>query len=163
MHKLLAIFFLLVPLQLSAAQDTKQVLVKELLQIMDVDSTLDAVYLQMDSMMADMSKELEVSDSERGIFDEYYQGMNDLMKKEMSWKKLEPAIVTIYSEQFTEAEVEAMIDFYKTEYGKSILKKMPTVTTESMIMTQSVMQQVIPKIQKLTSKLKQDLEEHRGS
>ena len=71
MHKLLAIFFLLVPLQLSAAQDTKQALVKELLQIMDVDSTLDAVFLQMDSMMADMSKELEVSDSERDIFDEY--------------------------------------------------------------------------------------------
>ncbi|MFA0209279.1 hypothetical protein AB4536_20570, partial [Vibrio cyclitrophicus] len=70
MHKLLAIFFLLVPLQLSAAQDTKQALVKELLQIMDVDSTLDAVFLQMDSMMADMSKELEVSDSERDIFDE---------------------------------------------------------------------------------------------
>ncbi|MFA0372554.1 hypothetical protein AB4511_23465, partial [Vibrio sp. 10N.222.54.F6] len=85
-------------------------LVKELLQIMDVDSTLDAVFLQMDSMMADMSKELEVSDSERDIFDEYYHSMNDLMKEEMSWKKLEPTIVTIYSEQFTEAEVEAMID-----------------------------------------------------
>ncbi|MFA0209280.1 DUF2059 domain-containing protein, partial [Vibrio cyclitrophicus] len=97
------------------------------------------------------------------IFDEYYHSMNDLMKEEMSWKKLEPTIVTIYSEQFTEAEVEAMIDFYKTEHGKSILKKMPTVTTESMIMTQSVMQQVIPKIQTLTSKLKQDLKEHRGS
>ena len=163
MYRFFAILFLLVPLQLSAAQDDRQALIKELLQIMDVDSTLDAVFLQMDSMMADMSKELEVSDSDRDIFDDYYHSMNDLMKEEMSWKKLEPTIVTIYSEQFTEAEVEAMIDFYKTEHGKSILKKMPTVTTESMIMTQSVMQQVIPKIQTLTSKLKQDLKEHRGS
>lgn len=163
MYRFLVILFLLVPLKLSAAQNTEQALVQELLQIMDVDSTLDAVYVQMDSMMTNMSKELEVSESERAIFDEYYQSINDLMKEEMSWKKLEPTIVTIYSEQFTEAEVEAMIDFYKTEHGKSILKKMPTVTTESMVMTQSLMQQVIPKVQKLTIKLKQDLKAHRGS
>ncbi|UPR33780.1 DUF2059 domain-containing protein [Vibrio cyclitrophicus] len=163
MYRFIAILFLLVPLQLSAAQDTKQALVKELLQIMDVDSTLDAVYVQMDSMMTNMSKELEVSESERAIFDDYYQSMNELMKEEISWKKLEPTIVTIYSSQFTEGELGAMIDFYKTEHGKSILKKMPTVTTESMVMTQSLMQQVLPKFQKLTTKLKRDLEAHRGS
>ena len=163
MYRFFAILFLLVPLQLSAAQDDRQALIKELLQIMDVDSTLDAVYVQMDSMMTNMSKELEVSESERAIFDDYYQSMNELMKEEVSWQKLEPTIVTIYSNQFTEDELGAMIDFYKTEHGKSILKKMPTVTTESMIMTQSLMQQVIPKVQKLTTKLKQDLEAHRGS
>ncbi|MEZ9408564.1 DUF2059 domain-containing protein [Vibrio lentus] len=163
MYRFLVILFLLVPLKLSAAQDTKQALVQELLQIMDVDSTLDAVYVQMDSMMTNMSKELEVSESERAIFDDYYQSMNELMKEEVSWQKLEPTIVTIYSNQFTEGELGAMIDFYKTEHGKSILKKMPAVTTESMIMTQSLMQQVIPKVQKLTTKLKQDLEAHRGS
>ncbi|OEF87700.1 DUF2059 domain-containing protein [Vibrio splendidus] len=163
MYRFLVILFLLVPLKLSAAQDTKQALVQELLQIMDVDSTLDAVYVQMDSMMTNMSKELEVSESERAIFDDYYQSMNELMKEEVSWQKLEPTIVTIYSNQFTEDELGAMIDFYKTEHGKSILKKMPKVTTESMIMTQSLMQQVIPKVQKLTTKLKQDLEAHRGS
>lgn len=130
---------------------------------MYVDSTLDAVYVQMDSMMAKMSKDLEVSESEQAIFDDYYQSMNELMKEEVSWQKLEPGIVTIYSNQFTEEELGAMIDFYKTEHGKSILKKMPTVTTESMIMTQSLMQQVLPKVQKLTTKLKKDLETHRGS
>ncbi|MEO9494177.1 MAG: DUF2059 domain-containing protein [Vibrio splendidus] len=164
MYRFLVILFLLVPLKLSAAQDTKQALVQELLQIMDVDSTLDAVYVQMDSMMTNMSKELEVSESERAIFDDYYQSMNELMKEEVSWQKLEPTIVTIYySNQFTEDELGAMIDFYKTEHGKSILKKMSTVTTESMVMTQSLMQQVIPKVQKLTIKLKQDLKAHRGS
>lgn len=163
MYRFIAILFLFVPLQLSAAQDTKQALVQELLQIMDVDSTLDAVYVQMDSMMTNMSKELEVSESERAIFDDYYQSMNELMKEEVSWQKLEPTIVTIYSNQFTEGELGAMIDFYKTEHGKSILKKMPAVTTESMVMTQSLMQQVIPKVQKLTTKLKQDLKAHRGS
>ncbi len=70
MYRFLVILFLLVPLKLSAAQDTKQALVQELLQIMDVDSTLDAVYVQMDSMMTNMSKELEVSESERAIFDD---------------------------------------------------------------------------------------------
>ncbi|MGO2319650.1 MAG: DUF2059 domain-containing protein, partial [Vibrio toranzoniae] len=55
MYRFFAILFLIVPLQLSAAQDNRQALIKELLQIMDVDSTLDAVYVQMDSMMAKMS------------------------------------------------------------------------------------------------------------
>ena len=71
MYRFFAILLLLVPLQLSAAQDDRQALIKELLQIMDVDSTLDAVYVQMDSMMANMSKDLGVSESEQAIFDDY--------------------------------------------------------------------------------------------
>jgi len=56
------------------------------------------------------------------------QRLNDSMNDD-EFKKL---IIGLYQENFTEAEVDAMIAFYSSEQGKSIITKMPKVVQESM-------------------------------
>lgn len=41
-------------------------------------------------------------------------------------------IVGIYQKNFTEGEIDALITFYTSEHGKTIVKKMPSVVQESM-------------------------------
>jgi len=41
-------------------------------------------------------------------------------------------IVGLYQQNFTESEVDALITFYSSPAGQSIIKKMPTVMQESM-------------------------------
>lgn len=56
----------------------------------------------------------------REVLDEYF---NDPETQ----KNLKTAYATIYAEEFTKRELEEMIAFYKTDTGKKVLVKLPTV------------------------------------
>lgn len=56
----------------------------------------------------------------REVLDEYF---NDPETQ----KRLKSAYATIYAEEFTEKELEDMIAFYKTDTGRKMLVKLPTV------------------------------------
>lgn len=56
----------------------------------------------------------------REILDEYF---NDPETQ----RNLKTAYATIYTEEFTKKELEEMITFYKTDTGKKVLNKLPTV------------------------------------
>ena len=50
----------------------------------------------------------------------------------MSWTELEPVLRKVYGQVFDKQEVDAMIAFYSTPEGASILKKTPQVLAITM-------------------------------
>lgn len=72
--------------------------------------------------------------------------MLELVKAEMSWEKLKPSFVKIYAETYSEVEMKAMIAFYESPEGRSVLDKTPLVTAKSMQVTQGIMANLMPKI-----------------
>ena len=44
-------------------------------------------------------------------------------------------VIPIYEKHFSDAEIDAMLEFYGSPTGRSIVKKLPLVTQESMIGT----------------------------
>jgi hypothetical protein len=75
------------------------------------------------------------------------------LEKEMDAEELVQLIVPIYAAQFTEAELDAMIAFYGTPEGKSIIKKMPQVMVQSMTVGQQWGQKAAERVfQKLQEK-----------
>lgn len=50
-----------------------------------------------------------------------------------SLKDFIEAIVPIYERNFSEEEIDGMLTFYRTPVGRSVVKKLPRVTQESMI------------------------------
>lgn len=56
------------------------------------------------------------------------------------------AMVPIYARTFTEAELEAMIAFYDSEMGKSIIEKTMTVMPEANAAAMTVMPQLMEKM-----------------
>lgn len=146
-----------------ADSESKQAKLNELVNIMDMDSMVDQMYSQMEAMMQNMSTQMGVQPSEQEIFDDYYSQMVLIMNEEMSWAKMEPLIVNIYDNNFTEEEINDILAFYKTETGQSLLLKMPAVMQESMQISQTLMQASIPKIQELAKNLSEDLAKSRNS
>jgi len=53
-----------------------------------------------------------------------------LIDAQVGWKVLQPAIVDLYSQTFTEQELDAIIAFYKTPAGIALLDKMPSVNDQ---------------------------------
>jgi len=156
-----AIFLLVISFAAQSTEETKKAKLLELVNVTDMDSMMDAMYAQMELNMQNMSTQMGVQPSEQAIFDEYYSKMIIVMREAMSWKKMEPLVIDLYSKNFTEKEITDMLNFYKTESGQSVLKKMPVLMGESMEMGQNMMQDAIPKIQAVAQELAADLEESR--
>ena len=160
----LFIFILLLSISsISLASDsTKNEKIHELLNLLDMDSMVESMYSQMEVMMQNMSKEMGVIEDEKPILDKYYSKMTSIMKEEMSWEKIEPAVIDIYERNFSDKEIEDMLAFYRTESGKSLITKMPLVMQESIQVSQQFAQTALPKIQAISLELAKDLEEKRS-
>ncbi|HFC9449182.1 TPA: DUF2059 domain-containing protein, partial [Vibrio cholerae] len=133
MKKLIMVVLLMMPFHLSAVEATKNEIVKELVVVMDMDSMMDSMRQHIENSMLNVQQQLNVTESEKPLFEEYYKNVNKLVLEEVTWEKFEPYMITIYSNHFSEEELKGMIDFYSSDVGQSILKKMPVVMQESML------------------------------
>ena len=57
----------------------------------------------------------------------------DKFMEKIDPEELSELVIPIYEKHFTEAEIVAMLEFYRTPVGRSIISKMPAVTQESMV------------------------------
>lgn len=163
MNKLL-IGILAISLHFSAfADEGKRADIKELMELTNVDAMLDAMYAQMDQMFVGVGQQLGVQASEQAIFDDYMKKIAAAMKQDMSWEKMEAPITEIYLKNYTGEEIKDLLVFYRSETGRSMIEKMPTVMGESMVISQELMQDFMPKITQLAREMGEDLKAHRQS
>lgn len=125
----LVLAVLLAPLQPAAAQ-TKTEKIRRLLEISQVETLLQQVLptaLQQtkaslsrlrpdipEEIWARVMKEAEVA---------FRESISDFIE----------LTVPIYERNFTEEEIDGMLSFYSTPVGRSVIKKLPKVTQESMV------------------------------
>lgn len=84
---------------------------------------------------------------QQAVIDDMGQKMAALIKQEMRWEVIEPKMVDLYRQSFTEEEVAGMLAFYKTPAGQAVIKKMPLVMQRSIAMMQEIMSPMMPKMQ----------------
>jgi uncharacterized protein len=69
----------------------------------------------------------------------------------LSWKALEPEFVALYQKQFTEAELQQLITFYKSPVGRKAISVMPALQMQgsqiAMAKVQSHMAELVQLLQ----------------
>ncbi|RYV03811.1 hypothetical protein SOPP22_02020 [Shewanella sp. OPT22] len=86
----------------------------------------------------------------------------NVMQKEMNWGTMKDQMSKIYLDNYTEKEIKDMITFYESETGRSMVKKMPKVMTQSMQLSQQMVMKLMPKIQKMSQEFSEKLKVHRS-
>lgn len=143
------------------AADAKRETVEALLEASHVDAMIDSIYDQSDEMMAGMAQQLQLKADEKPLFDKYMKQVSQMMRKEVSWQKMKEPMIQIYLKHYTDKEIKDMLAFYQSESGQSMVKKIPAVTQDSMMLSQQMMMSFIPKLQKSAEVFQQTLIEHR--
>ncbi|MBM7073171.1 DUF2059 domain-containing protein [Shewanella sp. 202IG2-18] len=115
---------------ISYAEPAKTKDIDQLMQLMNVDSTLDSIYAQTRQMMVGMNKQLGIKPSEQALFDDHLNDVMNVMQKKMNWGTMKDPMSKIYLDNYTEKEIKDMITFYESETGRSMVKKMPKVMTQ---------------------------------
>lgn len=119
----------------------------ELMKIMDITKQIDATQAQMGSFAEKMV-------DSQGITGEKAQRVKSMAKKStassfeamksIGWDEM---FAEIYASVFTEEELQALVDFYKSPIGKKFLEKQPELMAATMQKMQGEMAKIMPKIQ----------------
>ncbi len=164
MRKLAFILFILIaPTIANAEKSVQRETVERLLEVMHAEQIITTMYSQIDQMFAGIAKNLGVKESEQEIFNKFMSKVVAAMKKEMTWQKMKDPMIDIYIKHYTETEINDLLAFYSSKSGKSILKKMPAVMQDSMLISQSMLREFIPKIRTISEELNKELQMTRNA
>ena len=135
MKKLL--FCLILAVNISAfAEVPSDSSIKELLAITDGKNLIEQSMTQTDFYVKQAIyaalKGKEITPELQQIIDESSEEASFILKNEMSWAKMEPDLIQVYRESFTQSEIDGLIQFYKSDLGETIIKKMPIVMNKNM-------------------------------
>jgi hypothetical protein len=138
-----------------ADEVSKNAKIKEIMQLTHSDRMLTQVFDQIKSTLKTQLNKMDGPAEVRQAQDEVQQKMMALIADRLSWDKVKPAFIKIYAETFTEGEIEGMLAFYKSSAGEAMLEKMPELIQKSMVISQQLMGDVMPEIQRIVEESKQ--------
>lgn len=73
----------------------------------------------------------------------------DLLNTQIGWSAMEPQYEQLYAQTYTDEEMDAMLAFYKSPLGSSIVAKMPEVTAKTNQLVQAKMVTLQPEVIKM--------------
>ncbi len=117
------------------------------------DTILDSYGTQIEaSLRSGMQRELAgqtLNPEQRAIMNQMQDKMVALMRGELDWKRMEPKIIELYRNTFTQGEINGMLKWYTSPTGKAVVAKEPLVTQQMADYAQERVQDVVPKLMQL--------------
>ena len=110
--------------------------IDRLLQTMDAQKVIDQmVPAMMQATRTQMEQLLDrnqASQADRDRMQRILAAQEASVRDMLSWDKLKPLYVRVYSDTMTADEVLAMTRFYESPEGRSVMKKMPQILQRTM-------------------------------
>lgn len=128
--------------------------IDRLLQVMDMQAMMTGMMRQMSDAQRTMVVDAfgkEATDDQRARMQAVLDKTNAIVQKELSWTALEPIMRKVYAQVFSKAEVTAMIAFYSSPEGASILKKSPQAMGMAMQEMQPLIEATMQKVRSAIS------------
>jgi len=123
-----------------ADEASKSAKAEELLQLTQGDQMMKMMEPMMKGMMAQMPEQ-------RARVGEMQGKMMSLVAGRLS--KAKPALAKVYTDTYTEEEIDGILVFYKSPAGKAFLEKMPEVMQRSMPVMMQMMGDLQPEIKRM--------------
>lgn len=137
----------------AADKPASEASVRELINITDARKLLDSTYGQMDGMLEQAMKpaigDKPANAEQSRLLAEFRAKTVELMRSEMGWDRIEPIYLDLYTKTFSQAEIDGMLAFYKSDVGKAVTAKLPQLTTGVTQSMMTTMQGFMPRLQKL--------------
>lgn len=142
------------PLAAWANQDAQT---EEFLKLVRADKLTAPVYAQVQQMLTQVFVQSKAPESKKAVLERYQAKANAELDRVVGWSVLKPDLIKLYNSQFSEAELKALLDFYKSPVGKKVLEKMPELSRDSAQLTQDRLQQSVAVVNKLTEDMRKEL------
>jgi len=126
--------------------------VKQLLEVTRGRQLVDSIVPYLDQFSNDLSRRMSASKkltaAQQAAFNAAVAKSMAEYRAEFTWEKLQPLYVDAYARTFTEEETKAIIAFYQTPAGQSLLTKLGGVMRSIMTSEQMQVQNARQRMQK---------------
>ena len=124
---------------------------EELLQLTQGDQMMKMMEPMMKGMMGQMNKDIPAE--QRAKIGEIQGKVMALIA--VSFSKAKPALAKVYTDTYTEEELDSILAFYKSPGGKALLQKMPEVMQRSMPVMMQMMGDLQPELKTMMEGIKE--------
>ena len=149
---LLALTFALIA-PIAMANPPSDESIRELMTITETRELMEGAMAQADQMMrATMEQTMqgkEISAEDRKVLDEMRTDMIAVLDEALGWDAMEPLFIDVYQRSLSQSEVDAMLEFYRSDAGKAVIAKMPLIMQNTMGVMQQRMASVGSRIQQI--------------
>jgi hypothetical protein len=134
-----------------ADEASKSAKAEELLQLAQGDQMMKMMEPMMKGMLAQAEKDIPAE--QRAKVGEMQEKIMALIAVSLS--KAKPALVKVYTDTYSEEELDGILAFYKSPAGKALLQKMPEVMQRSMPVMMQMMGDLQPQMNAMMEGLKE--------
>lgn len=131
-------------------------LAEELIKITDGDTVMEKMKAQVTMIFQQITAQMNVAEADKPKLEKYSKRFDAILKEDMAWDKVKEQYLDLYTKVFTEEETKGLVDFYKSDLGKKVTAKMPELMQQSMTVSRSYMQTVVPKLEALTEEMRKE-------
>lgn len=127
------------------------------LRLANADKLAVPAYAQVQHMFAQRFAQVQAPEGKKALLESYQAKANASLDKAVSWDKIKPDMVKLYTSNFSEQELKELIAFYQSPLGKKMLGKMPTLTEQSAKLAQAKLETAVPEVNKLLADMTEEL------
>jgi hypothetical protein len=121
--------------------------IEKLLVVTNSEKMVAAIQVQVDQAMktgmAQAFKGQNMDADAQKTAEEMGKKLSADMRQDLSWENLKPVYIQVYSETFTQEEIDGLVAFYESPAGKAFVAKMPVVMQKTMVPMMQRMQKTI--------------------
>ena len=130
---------------LFADQSSKAAKIQDLLTVTRSEQLLDGQRKQVIQMMdSRVAKDIPPGDAR--LRADIEKSMIHDLDQYLNWSIQKPKFIELYSQTFSESEIEGMLAFYKSPSGQAVLAKMPQLMSKTSEMVNGQLRQMIPQM-----------------
>lgn len=156
MRRKLTLFLLILlctPLIARADDASKTAKIHEFFKV----AKMDQLSSQITQRMIDQTKSgalqqslgVSVTADQQQKLDQFTQKLGKIISDTLNWNDLEPQYTKLYSDAYTEQQIDDLLAFYKSPTGQVMVEKLPTLMQQANAITQQRMAAAMPQIQEL--------------
>jgi hypothetical protein len=136
--------------------------IEKLLVAMNVQSMVSNMQARANTAMkAGMQNALKLQVStpeQQKVMDDLATKISSEIGDELSWAKMKPLYMQVYSETFTQEEIDGLTQFYQSPTGKVFVSKVPLVMDKTTALMQVRIQPMIQNIQRSIAASAQEIQ-----
>jgi uncharacterized protein len=144
--------------QASADSASHAAQAERFLELVNADRISVPVYAQVQQMFAERFAQTQAPESKRALLESYQSKADAALDKAIGWKQVKPDLVALYTDTFSEAELNRLNEFYDSDLGKKMLTQLPQLNARSAQVTQAKLQEVVPQVNKLLADMTAELD-----
>lgn len=129
---------------------SKEAKIDRILTLTNASSMIDQMFTQIRKMTEGITAPGS-SPEQAAEAKQVQQKVQDVVHARLSWDKMRPQYIKIYSETFTDEELDGLLGFYDSPAGRAMIKKTPELIAKSMAIAQAQMVDILPEIQRIVA------------